>query len=216
MTFNVGLGTIGATGPKSLAKPSDWHSIQRVETVGGERTLRYLRPDLATSGACVSCHNRLERTPEIIARRLEDGVQPVKQWQLNQLMGAIEVQIPLEKIEMIAQSQKRSTLSLILAVIVAGFASLVCLCLSMLAVREPGNSLVTKQTMIRSPAFSIARCSSATSTSYLRLPVKSRPSTRCYSWTWTVQGSQQHLYDAWQAMNSCVNCYTSTARFSCQ
>ena len=87
---------------KSLAKPSDWHSIQRVETVGGERTLRYLRPDLATSEACVSCHNRLERTPEIIARRLENGVQPGKQWQLNQLMGAIEVQIPLEKIEMIA------------------------------------------------------------------------------------------------------------------
>ena len=105
---------------KSLAKPSDWHSIQRVETVGGERTLRYLRPDLATSEACVSCHNRLERTPEIIARRLENGVQSGKQWQLNQLMGAIEVQIPLEKIEMIAQSQKRSTLSLILAVIVAG------------------------------------------------------------------------------------------------
>ncbi len=104
----------------ALAKPSDWRSVFRVEIVDGERTLRYLRPDLAASEACVSCHNRLEKTPEIIARRIENGVKPGKQWQLNQLMGAIEVQVPLEKIEAVAQNQKHTTLSLIVAVIVAG------------------------------------------------------------------------------------------------
>ncbi|MEL0097911.1 MAG: DUF3365 domain-containing protein, partial [Planctomycetaceae bacterium] len=76
------------------AKPSDWRSVFRVEIVDGERTLRYLRPDLAASEACVSCHNRLEKTPEIIARRIENGVKPGKQWQLKKLLGAISVLVP--------------------------------------------------------------------------------------------------------------------------
>jgi diguanylate cyclase (GGDEF)-like protein len=85
--------------------PLPWRTVWRIESVQGERTLRALRADPATSPSCVACHNALERRADVVERRLAAGVAPGKQWQMHQLLGAIEVQVPLSGVESLARHQ---------------------------------------------------------------------------------------------------------------
>ncbi|MEK7759684.1 MAG: DUF3365 domain-containing protein, partial [Pseudomonadota bacterium] len=75
--------------------PIAWQPVWRFETVDEVKTLLYLRADPAAAEICVACHNGLEQSPEIIARRRASNVPTQKQWKLHQLMGAIQVEIPL-------------------------------------------------------------------------------------------------------------------------
>ena len=100
--------------------PIAWTPVWRVETINGTRMLRYLRADPAVAQSCVDCHNALEQRPDIIKRRLRFGQETHKQWRLHQLMGAIEVNVPLEKVEELAQDQTNYTLIVVSGVIVAG------------------------------------------------------------------------------------------------
>lgn len=100
--------------------PIAWKPVWRVDSVGGVRTLRYMRADPAVAQSCVNCHNMLEQTAEVINRRVRNGDDPGKQWKVNQLMGAIEVSIPLEKVEALAEDQMNYTLIIISGVVVAG------------------------------------------------------------------------------------------------
>ena len=102
------------------AVPIAWKTVWRVEDVNGRRTLRYLRADPAVGTSCVECHNQYELRPEIKQRRLEAGLQPGKQWKLNQLLGAIEVDIPLDNVKALAKDQTRLTLMLIIGVVIVG------------------------------------------------------------------------------------------------
>jgi len=94
--------------------PIDWRPLWRIENIDGTRTLRYMRADPAADISCVECHNEQERKLEIIAQRVAVGVTPHKIWKKNQLLGAVEVQIPLDKMERLATSQERILLLIML------------------------------------------------------------------------------------------------------
>jgi diguanylate cyclase (GGDEF)-like protein len=100
--------------------PIAWQPVWRFEDVDGANTLLYLRADPAAAENCVACHNSLEQSPEMIERRRVSGVPAQKQWKLHQLMGAIQVEIPLDKVGVMVESQTRQTLVWIMAVLGAG------------------------------------------------------------------------------------------------
>lgn len=103
--------------------PRHWRPAWRVERTEGIPTLRYLRADPAGSAACVVCHNEAEREPRTVARRVAAGVPPGKQWRQHQLLGAIEVNVPMQQVEALAASHQRSTIFLVLAIAAIGFAA---------------------------------------------------------------------------------------------
>ncbi len=103
------------------AKGHEWLPAYRVESVNGQDVLRYMRADPASAAACVSCHNDWEKKPEIMAMRSKAGVTPGKQWELHQLMGAIEVNVPLKKVQALAASGKTNLLLGLAATFVIGF-----------------------------------------------------------------------------------------------
>ena len=97
--------------------PIAWQPIWRFDTVNDVKTLLYLRADPASAENCVACHNGLEQSPEMIERRRLSNVPAQKQWKLHQLMGAIQVEIPLDKVGAIVETQTRQTLLWIMAVL---------------------------------------------------------------------------------------------------
>jgi diguanylate cyclase (GGDEF)-like protein len=100
--------------------PIAWQAKWRIETLDGVRTLRYMRADPALGPACVSCHNMHEQRPEIMARRSQSGVATGKQWRQHQLLGAMEVSIPLDKVETFASGETSRTMGIVVGVVVAG------------------------------------------------------------------------------------------------
>ncbi len=75
-----------------------WEAYVEVVEEGGHEKLRYMMPDPAASGACVTCHNNYEQKPEIAALRRKAGVDAGHVFQLNDLMGAIAVEVELDEI----------------------------------------------------------------------------------------------------------------------
>lgn len=57
--------------------------FSRIEVVNGQRTLRFLRGDFASAQVCADCHNAHPDSPK-------------HDFQLNDLMGGLEVRIPIE------------------------------------------------------------------------------------------------------------------------
>jgi diguanylate cyclase (GGDEF)-like protein len=100
--------------------PINWTPIWRIESNNGVRMLRYLRADPAVAQSCVDCHNQLEQSSSIISRRIRLGQPTNKQWRLHQLMGAIEVNVPLENVENLAHDESSTTLLVVSGVIVSG------------------------------------------------------------------------------------------------
>ncbi len=98
----------------------DWEPIWRIEQVGGIDALRYLVADPASSQSCVDCHNAMEKTPQIRAQRVQAGVPVGKTWELNDLMGALEVIVPVHESSVLAASQTRNGLLIVLAVSLIG------------------------------------------------------------------------------------------------
>ena len=102
--------------------PIDWQAVWRFEKVGDARTLRYMRADPASSASCVNCHNQFETRRETVAYRTITGVPTGKQWRQHQLLGAIEVDIPVDRIEEIAAGQARRTLIMVVGISLIGLA----------------------------------------------------------------------------------------------
>ncbi|MBI3562634.1 MAG: EAL domain-containing protein [Gammaproteobacteria bacterium] len=102
------------------SRPITWHPVWRIEMVQGESTLRYLRADPASSQSCVDCHNNRERSPQIVARRVAQGQSGIKQWQAHQLLGAVEVFVPLGKIETLAKTERNLAFYTVLGVAIFG------------------------------------------------------------------------------------------------
>jgi diguanylate cyclase (GGDEF)-like protein len=100
--------------------PVSWQPVWRIEEMNGRRILRYLRADPASAQSCVACHNAHELLEDIRAQRVAHGVTPGKQFRLYQLLGAIDVSIPLDKVEVFAAAQNRVTLAVIIGVAGAG------------------------------------------------------------------------------------------------
>ncbi|MDD2684697.1 MAG: diguanylate cyclase [Gallionella sp.] len=100
-------------------QPIDWKPVWRFEQQNGVRVLRYLNPDAASLASCVSCHNSYENRPEIMARRAADNVPVGKQWRQYQLIGALSITIPLDKVEAVAAIKVRKTAILIFGILFA-------------------------------------------------------------------------------------------------
>jgi diguanylate cyclase (GGDEF)-like protein len=100
--------------------PIDWKPVWRIENLNGARTLRYMRADPAVAQSCVDCHNMQEQLPDVISRRIRAGEDGTKRWRLHQLLGALEVDLPLDKVEALAGDQMNYTLVIISGVVVAG------------------------------------------------------------------------------------------------
>ncbi len=98
------------------AGPIDWQPVWRIEDVDGVRTLRYMRADPAVNDACVNCHNQVEAEPATIARRAAAGVPQGKRWKRHQLMGAVEVNVPLNRATALAREQTQTGLLVVLGV----------------------------------------------------------------------------------------------------
>ncbi|MDD4911103.1 MAG: diguanylate cyclase [Sideroxydans sp.] len=98
-------------------QPIAWEPVWRFEQQNGVRVLRYLSPDAASQASCVGCHNSYENRPEIMARRAADGVQVGKQWRQYQLLGALSITIPLDKVEAVAAVKVRKTAILIFGIL---------------------------------------------------------------------------------------------------
>ncbi len=98
----------------------DWEPVWKFERVNGTNTLRYMRADSAAKPGCVSCHNDFEARSDIQAIRVAASILPGKKWQLHQLLGAIEVQVPMDRVEAIAADQTRQTLVLVLTISLLG------------------------------------------------------------------------------------------------
>lgn len=101
----------------------DWQPAWRFEKVNDVRTLRFMRADPASSQACVNCHNEIEAEPATRMRRVTAGVEPGRQWRQHQLLGAIEVQIPVDKVEALAARQQRQTIALVVLMAAVGLAA---------------------------------------------------------------------------------------------
>lgn len=104
-----------------------WKPIWRIEQRQGEKTLRYMRSDPASSASCVNCHNALEKRPLVIKSRIESGVIPGKQWKLHDLLGAIEVNIPLDQAVSLAEAQTQNGLMFVAGVTIIGLFGVVLL-----------------------------------------------------------------------------------------
>lgn len=99
------------------AGPISWKPVWRFDLEDGNKVLRYLSADAASQMSCVECHNAYEGRSEIIARRIASGVAPGKMWKQHQLLGALSVTIPLDKVESVAAEQVQITTVLIFGIL---------------------------------------------------------------------------------------------------
>lgn len=100
--------------------PIAWKPVWRVERINGESTLRFMRADPASATSCVDCHNALEKTYEIAGLRRLAGIEVGRTWKLHQLLGAVEVSLPLNKVEAVVAEQTRRTMIWVISALVGG------------------------------------------------------------------------------------------------
>ena len=99
---------------------SSWEPVYRFESAGGETVLRFMRADPAAAPACVNCHNEFERRPAVIALRNSQGVASGKQWKLDELMGAIRVEVPVGEVAALAEAGRNQMLGALAGLLAGG------------------------------------------------------------------------------------------------
>ena len=102
------------------AAPINWKAVWKIEIRADGSVLRFMRADPAATMACVNCHNETEQKAEVVELRAKAGTPAGKQWNQHQLLGAIEVQVPLSRVEAIASAQTAETMRLVMAVSLLG------------------------------------------------------------------------------------------------
>lgn len=108
-------------GPSARARPRSWQPVSAVTMKDGKPVLSYMQADIASSTACVTCHNALETQPNIVAIRAQAGIAETKEWKLYDLMGAVRVDVPLAPVMEIASNGTASLLNWLIAVFLLGF-----------------------------------------------------------------------------------------------
>ena len=101
-------------------KSIGWLPSFEIKNVGGKDVLHYLKADPASSDSCVQCHNAYEQEDRIIQRRIDQGIKPGRSWEKNQLLGAVFVEIPMDKIQSIAFKETTQTIVYIVGVLLVG------------------------------------------------------------------------------------------------
>ena len=76
-----------------------WRPAWRIEKEGQSRTLRYLSAEPAVNNACVTCHAQAEALPQVKAMRAAMNQVVTPERERHQLLGAVEVSVPLAGIE---------------------------------------------------------------------------------------------------------------------
>ena len=91
-----------------------WSPIWHIDLVHGTRTLRYLSAIPALNSECVECHNARED----VRQATQIGVATDKKtWHLHQLMGAFDIEIPLNGYVSAASMQTRWIFLWVLSII---------------------------------------------------------------------------------------------------
>jgi len=78
-------------------KKIQWKPYIRVEDVDGRKMLRYLSADPASAISCITCHNEWEQKVETKKLRKKQGVEVGKIFQMYELMGALSINVPINK-----------------------------------------------------------------------------------------------------------------------
>jgi methyl-accepting chemotaxis protein len=108
---------------QGMLKTHKWQPFTRVTTdAEGRQVMRYLSPDRAGAAGCVNCHNALEKTPEVMAARRAQGESDAKVFQLNELMGALSVTVPIDLAGKTAHETNRNVLILFTVLAAAALA----------------------------------------------------------------------------------------------
>ena len=108
-------------GPNARARLESWQPVSAVIMKEGKPVLSYMQADIASSMACVNCHNALEAQPDIISMRTSTGDTATKKWELYDLMGAVRVDVPLASVIEIASDGRATLLTWLVVVFLAGF-----------------------------------------------------------------------------------------------
>lgn len=114
-----GWAELRAQDPVAPKSRVDWKPAWRIEKEGPSRTLRYLSAEPASRASCVACHAEAEARPQVKAMRTAMNQVPTPERQLHQLLGAVEVSVPLAGIEATTGAAWQA-LSLQLAALVLG------------------------------------------------------------------------------------------------
>jgi len=93
MVLRFRVGQEGVADVKSIV----WKPYVRVETIEGQKTLRYLNADTASAGECVYCHNGWEKQELVQKRRKAAGIKPGKVFRLNELMGVLSIRVSIDE-----------------------------------------------------------------------------------------------------------------------
>lgn len=100
----------------------NWQPAWRIEPEGRIRTLRYVLATPATGEACLACHVQAESRQQVQAMRAAMGQTPLPARQVHQLLGAIEVTVPLDRIEAPGGATWHSLKEQVIALVLVGFA----------------------------------------------------------------------------------------------
>ena len=97
-----------AKGNLSPTQPlSKWDPYYESVEIEGQSYLRFLAADVAAGMACVTCHNNLEEREDVLTIRQENSVEQGKVFALNDLMGAVAVDVNLEEVGGVAMASTR-------------------------------------------------------------------------------------------------------------
>ncbi len=105
---------LSATQPFNGWKPY-WETLE----IDGKPYLRFMVADVAAGQACVTCHNNLEHRDDVLAIRNENNVEIGKIFELNDLMGAVAVDVNLEEAGAVAAAASRNLVITLLGIAVA-------------------------------------------------------------------------------------------------
>jgi len=78
-------------------KKIHWKPFLRVESINGQKMLRYLSADTASAFSCITCHNKWEQKPKIKKLRKKQGVAEGKIFQMHELMGVLSINVNIHK-----------------------------------------------------------------------------------------------------------------------
>ncbi len=120
------LARSGSEGYARAIRAHGWKPVTEIAEVDGRRVLRYLTAQTATEEACVRCHNGMAAGPALAADHEGDGPAPGR-LVLGDPLGAIEVQVPLDRVDLLANRLRNRMIALFLLVAGAGAVFIVLL-----------------------------------------------------------------------------------------
>lgn len=93
-----------------------WQPYYETLEIDGKPFLRFLAADLASGQACVTCHNGLEKREDVLTIRKDSSVEQGKVFELNDLMGAVAVDVNLEEAGAVAAASTRNMMTWLIVV----------------------------------------------------------------------------------------------------